>query len=134
MRTSATGDIILAGLPLPLNGNVNLLLGYYNKSIYPEDLELMTNLAVNKSYPPELDSGIKGMYSSFVLSASKKLGRIQNLGIAEVGVEAYAGLAFEYRTFMNFKSLTSFDVEVGTFAYGEAGIDLFGDGVFHFAG
>lgn len=122
MRTSATGDIILAGLPLPLNGNVNLLLGYYNKSIYPEDLELMTNLAVNKSYPPELDSGIKGMYSSFVLSASKKLGRIQDLGIAEVGVEAFAGLAFEYRTFMNFKSLTSFDVEVGTFAYGEAGI------------
>lgn len=122
MRTSATGDISLAGIPIPIGGTTNLLLGYYSKPLYPEDLDAITDLAVNKSYPPELNGGIKGMYASFVLKASQTLGRIADLGVAEVGVEAHAGLAYEYRTFLNFRSPTSFDVETGMFGYGEAGI------------
>ncbi|WP_367916541.1 hypothetical protein [Leadbetterella sp. DM7] len=124
MRTSATGLLTLAGLPTPINGTVNLLLGYYNKSIYPEDLSTLTQLAVNKSYPAELNSGIKGMYSSYTLSIDKTVGRIRNFAeVAKVGVEAYVRVAYEYRTFLNFRSATSFDVETGMFGYGEAGVD-----------
>lgn len=122
MRTSATGELTLAGVPTPIGGNVNLLLGYYNKPLYEQDLQAIQDLAVNKTVPSELHSGLKGMYSSFVLSASQKVGKIVDFSIGEVGVEAYAGLAYEYRTFVNFRSATNFDIEVGNFAYGGAGI------------
>jgi len=122
MRTSATGDLILAGVPTPLGGTTNLLLGYYNKPLYEQDLQALQDLAVNKSVPSELNSGIMGMYSSFVLSASEKLGKDVDFKIGKVGVGAYAGLAYEYRTFVNFRSATNFDIEVGTFGYGGAGI------------
>ncbi|MCD8539082.1 MAG: carboxypeptidase-like regulatory domain-containing protein [Leadbetterella sp.] len=123
MRTSAVGQIALAGLPAPVHGTVNLLLGYYNKPLYPDDLDAMTSLAVNKSYPDQLKSGIKGMYSSFTLSASKELGDIdKSIPGTEVGFLINAGIGFEYRNFVNFASASRFYVESGMYGYGHAGI------------
>ncbi len=126
MRTLANGEVALAGVPLPLSGTVNLLMGYYNKPIYPEDLDRITSTAVNKSYPGQLNSGIRGMYSSFVLDRSISLGDISEAPFppgTSVGFKVYGGIAFEYRNFVNFTSSSGFYVESGMYGFGRAGIE-----------
>ncbi len=127
MMVNGTGDIALAGMPLPLTGNFSFMTGYYTKPIYQEDIDILTKLAVQKTLPTEFASGIKGAYvtttvSSEVLDTGFKY---DILDVAVVAAKAYAGIAFEYRTFSNFTSLTSMDIYSGIYGYG--GVELSGE-------
>lgn len=120
MMCNGVGDVALAGLPVPLSASMSFVAGYYTKPLYQEDVDIILKLAVQKSLPVQLNNGIKGMFTSAVLSSSPfDEGFSYDLvGVAKVSAYASIGLGFEYRSLLNFNSLTNFDIEVGQYAYG----------------
>ncbi|GGD49624.1 hypothetical protein GCM10011514_12230 [Emticicia aquatilis] len=127
MMCNGVGDVALAGLPLPLTANMTFVAGYYTKPLYQEDVDIILNLAVQKSLPDKMTNGIKGMFSSATLSSNPldEGFKYDILDVATVAAWAKAGVAFEYRNFLNFNSLTNFDIFAGQYGYG--GIDLGGE-------
>jgi hypothetical protein len=119
VRATATGDISLAGIPLPVSGSANTIFGYYTKSLYPEDLKILSDFAVNKSVPTELQNGIKGFYTSVTLGSSKSLASKFNYLGFNVGFEASAAIGFEYRTFVNFTGINTFNLKTGVYGFAE---------------
>ncbi len=127
MMCNGVGDVALAGVPVPLSANMTYVAGYYTKPLYQEDIDIILSLAVQKSLPDKMANGIKGMFSSVTLSSNPldEGFKYDIIDVATVSAWAKAGVGFEYRNFLNFNSLTNFDIFAGQYGYG--GIDLGGE-------
>jgi hypothetical protein len=127
IMTNGTGEIALpGGLPLPVDAGMNFITGYYTTQLPQEDINTLISLSVKKSLPSFMKNGIKGMYSSVNLNAVP-FDEGFSYGIEDVATVACwakAGAAYEYRNYLNFNSLTTFEIGVGNFAY--AGFDVGG--------
>jgi hypothetical protein len=127
IMTNGTGDIALpGGLPLPVSGGVNFVAGYYTTQLPQEDINTIISLSVKKSLPSFMKNGIKGLYSSVNVN-SQPFDKGFDYGIedvASVSCFARAGVAFEYRSFINFIDFNKAELGSGMYAYG--GVDMGG--------
>ena len=127
IMTNGTGEIALpGGLPLPIDAGMNFVAGYYSTQLPPEDINTLISLSVKKSLPSFMQNGIKGMYSSVNLNAVA-FDEGFDYGIEDVATVACwakAGAAYEYRNYLNFNTLTNFEIGSGNYAY--AGFDVGG--------
>jgi TANFOR domain-containing protein len=130
IMNNGTGELALpGGFPLPAEGNVSTVMGYYTTALPEAETQTLLALAVQKSLPDFMENGIKGIYTSTVVSSEPLDANYDLTGdlqipewAASVKAWAYAGLASEYRSYINFTSLESFDYFSGVYSYGGAGI------------
>jgi TANFOR domain-containing protein len=129
MINNGTGQLALpGGIPLPLDVTVSTVAGYYTMALPAKEMDIIRDLAVQKTLPDFMAAGIKGSFASATATITP-LDKDYDItgdeipdGIANVRAYAYAGLSYELRNYVNFRTASNFDLFSGLYGYGAAKI------------